>query len=223
MVLPERPVFRAASEMVSMEDCMETMLTLHGGYCEGLQNLSRKVCKGVWRRGMNHSSDTMQYMKLGIISDTHEHIDNIEKAKKVFAERGASPIIHLGDYCAGPAIRAFKGTKIIGIYGNNDGDLLRIEKNFREIGGDFRWDFCVLEFDGLKIACYHGTVPQITEALINCKTYDVVLTGHTHESHVETRNGVLAINPGSAHGFEKKGSVAILDTKTKRVEVSELQ
>ena len=94
-------------------------------------------------------------MLLGILSDTHEHLENIEKAKKIFAERGASPVIHLGDYCAGPSVRAMKGMKVIGILGNNDGDPLRLQKNFQEIGNsEFRWDFCVLEFDGLKIACY---------------------------------------------------------------------
>src|SRR3989344_7158187 len=128
-------------------------------------------------------------MKLAIISDTHEHIDNIGKAIKVFESKSASPIIHLGDYCAGPSVRAFKGTKIIGIYGNNDGDVLRLQKNFGEIGGEFKWEFCVLEYDGLKIACYHGTVPEITEALIHCKKYDVVLFGHTHEPRLETIDG----------------------------------
>ncbi len=158
-------------------------------------------------------------MLLGIISDTHEHIENIEKAKRLFASKGVSPIIHLGDYCAGPSVRAFAGAKIIGILGNNDGDHLRLEQNFKQIGGDFRWEFCVLEFDGLKIACYHGTVPEITEALIRCKKYDVVLSGHTHESSLDTRDGVLALNPGSAHGFERAATVAILDTKTKQAEI----
>ncbi|MDO8649617.1 MAG: metallophosphoesterase [Candidatus Peregrinibacteria bacterium] len=162
-------------------------------------------------------------MILGILSDTHEHIENIERAKHVFAERNASPIIHLGDYCAGPSVRALAGTKIIGILGNNDGDPLRIEHNFKQIGGDFRWEFCVLEFDGLKIACYHGTVPEITEALITCKKYNVVLSGHTHEPSLTERDGVLALNPGSAHGFENAATVAILDTKTKKAEIIELQ
>lgn len=161
-------------------------------------------------------------MKLGVISDTHEHIDNIEKAKSVFTKNGVDTVVHLGDFCAGPSVRAFKGTKIIGILGNNDGDPLRIEKNFAEIGGDFRWDFCVLEYDGLKIACYHGTVPQITEALIDCKTYGAVFCGHTHDVRSETKNGVIVLNPGSAHGFGKKGTVAIFDTKTRKADIIEL-
>ncbi|MSR67354.1 hypothetical protein EXS65_00805 [Candidatus Peribacteria bacterium] len=107
-------------------------------------------------------------MLLGILSDTHERLENIEKAKKIFTERGVMQVVHLGDYCAGPSIRAMKGMKVIGILGNNDGDVLRIQKNFQEIGGEFKWAFCVLELDGLKIACYHGTERPITEALILC-------------------------------------------------------
>ncbi len=94
--------------------------------------------------------------------------------------------------------------------------------NFKKIGGDFRGEFAVLEFDTLKIACYHGTVPEIVNALIDCKTYDVVLYGHTHESKVETRDGVLAVNPGSVHGLEFTPSIATLDTKTRKVEVIQL-
>lgn len=158
-------------------------------------------------------------MKLGIISDTHEQIDNIGRAKRLFAEREAQTVVHLGDYCAGPSVRAFAGSNIIGILGNNDGDPLRIAKNFQQIGGDFRWDFCVLEFDELKIACYHGTVPEITEALVACGKYDVVLSGHTHEPLTETRNGVIVLNPGSAHGFGGTPTVAILDTAARIAEI----
>ncbi len=162
-------------------------------------------------------------MLLGIISDTHEHLENLAKARKILADRGASPVIHLGDYCAGPSVRAMEGMKVIGISGNNDGDLPRIMGNFTKIGGDFRGEFAVLEFDGLTIACYHGTVPEIVNALIDCKTYDVVLYGHTHEAKVETREGVLAINPGSVHGFEFGPTCAMLDTKTKKVDIITLK
>lgn len=159
-------------------------------------------------------------MLLGILSDTHEHLENIEKAKTIFAVRGASPVIHLGDYCAGPSVRAMKGMKVIGILGNNDGDPLRIEKNFQEIGGEFRWQFCVLELGGLTIACYHGTESEITESLIASGRYDVVLTGHTHHSSVRAVGKTLAINPGSAHGFEEEAPmVAVLETRTRKVEI----
>lgn len=159
-------------------------------------------------------------MFLGILSDTHEHLENIGKAKKIFESRGASPVIHLGDYCAGPSVRAMEGMKVIGILGNNDGDPLRIQKCFREIGGEFRSFFCVLEFDGLKIACYHGTENEITEALVASGRYDIVLSGHTHHSSLRTVGKTLALNPGSAHGFEEEAPmIAVLDTETKMAEI----
>ncbi len=162
-------------------------------------------------------------MLLGIISDTHDHIENIEKAKRVFEKRGASPVIHLGDYCAGPSVRAMEGMKVIGICGNNDGDLPRIMGNFQKIGGDFRGEFCVLNFDHLNIACYHGTVPDIVEALIDCKKYDVVLYGHTHKVRQETRDTTLVLNPGSAHGFDgDPATIALFDTQAKTAEIVEL-
>jgi putative phosphoesterase len=161
-------------------------------------------------------------MLLGVISDTHEHLENLEKAKKVLADRGASPVIHLGDYCAGPTVRAMKGMKVIGIVGNNDGDLFSIPRNFGFIGADFRGHFCVLEYDGCKIACYHGTIAEITEALINCGTYDAVFSGHTHHAVIEQRGKVLALNPGSVHGFEEGPTVAVFDTVKREAEIIKL-
>ncbi|MDD5055609.1 MAG: metallophosphoesterase [Candidatus Peribacteraceae bacterium] len=163
-------------------------------------------------------------MLLGIISDTHEGLEQIETAKKLFVSRGVETIIHLGDYCAGPSVRAFKGgPKLIGIFGNNDGDHTSIQRNFGAVGGEFKGHFCVLEYNGLKIACYHGTISDITEALILCGKYDVVLYGHTHASLIEKRGKVLVVNPGSSHGFEEgPPSVAILDTKTREAEIVRL-
>ncbi|MSR67353.1 hypothetical protein EXS65_00800 [Candidatus Peribacteria bacterium] len=54
------------------------------------------------------------------------------------------------------------------------------------------------------------------------RKYDVVLSGHTHRSSVTTVGNTLAVNPGSVHGFEEEENnamVAILDTKTKKVEI----
>lgn len=161
-------------------------------------------------------------MLIGILSDSHEHLTHIALAKRLLQEREVSMAIHLGDYCAGPSVRALEGLNIIGIAGNNDGDLLRILGNFKKIGGDFRGHFCTLEYDGLSIACYHGTEQPITDALIDCGSYDVVLTGHTHQARFITRGNVLAINPGSVHGFEFGPTVAVLDTVTRNVDILSL-
>lgn len=154
-------------------------------------------------------------MLYGVFSDTHDSIDNIRKAMRIFRERGVQTAIHLGDFCAGPSLRAIGeegGVKVLGILGNNDGDYLSIQRNLQAAGGELKGQFYAFESDGAKVACYHGTVAELTDALIDCGTYDIVLTGHTHEAKEEKRGKTYALNPGSVHGFGGKATVAILDT-----------
>ena len=164
-------------------------------------------------------------MKIGVMSDTHEHIENVGKALAVFAEHNVEYIIHLGDFCAGPTIRACKDApaQLIGILGNNDGDVGRMLHNYKDIGGDL-WpeEFRALDLGGKKIACYHGTVAAITEALINCGTYDLVLYGHTHTVDQRTVSNTLILNPGSVHGFDTKATIGIVDLGTMATEVIDL-
>jgi uncharacterized protein len=44
---------------------------------------------------------------------------------------------------------------------------LGLAKNFQEIGGVLHGEFCNLELDNLKIAIYHGTSNEMTEAIIS--------------------------------------------------------
>lgn len=63
---------------------------------------------------------------------------------------------------------------------------------------------------------YHGTQPDITEALVHCKLYDVVISGHTHTAFSSREQNTLWVNPGSAHGFDDAPTAAIYDTNEMR-------
>jgi len=89
---------------------------------------------------------------------------------------------------------------------------------FNEIKGKIKGDFYEFEQDKLKFAAYHGTESGITEALIYCGKYDVVLSGHTHILGSKKIGKTLAINPGTANGFGGKATVAIFDTENKNTE-----
>ncbi len=161
-------------------------------------------------------------MKLGLISDTHDHFDHIRRAADIFREQEVDLVIHAGDYVSPPAIKAFNGLKIAGVYGNNDGEKLGIAKTFERIEGHFEGDFLKISVEGESIAVYHGTIPEIKEALGHCGLYRAVVSGHTHriENYLEGRTRML--NPGSAHGFGKEATVMIYDTNTDSVDVIEL-
>lgn len=162
-------------------------------------------------------------MLIGIISDTHDHVPNIQKAVQIFKERKAELILHAGDYCSPFTIPHFEGLNVIGIFGNNDGDKFLLMNKFNEIGAELAGEFYSTDIDGLKIAVYHGTYSEITQALTDSGNFDVVISGHTHEKVQKVVGETIVINPGTAHGFDDVATIAFLETTTKKVEFVEMK
>lgn len=161
-------------------------------------------------------------MLIGLISDTHDHVDHIKKAVSVFKERKVDLVLHSGDYCSPFTIPLFEELNMKGIFGNNDGDKFLLISKFQSIGAEIAGDFLALEADGLKIALYHGTYPDITASLCESGRYDVVISGHTHEMVEQKVGNTLWINPGSANGFDGKATIAFLYTESQETEFTEL-
>lgn len=161
-------------------------------------------------------------MHIGIISDTHDDLLSVRSAIKIFNERKVKCVLHAGDYVFPGVVKEFKhlNGKLVGVLGNNDGEILGLSKNFQEIGGKLHGEFCKLELDNLKIAIYHGTSNGITEAIISCQLYDLVIHGHTHKKRDDKILDVLVLNPGCAHRefpniegeIETEPSIIIFDT-----------
>jgi uncharacterized protein len=59
-------------------------------------------------------------MKIGLISDTHDNIQNIQNAISLFNDKHVSFVIHGGDIVSPEAVEAFTGVKLIAVLGNND-------------------------------------------------------------------------------------------------------
>ena len=161
-------------------------------------------------------------MLIGICSDSHDHVNHIQKAVSVFKEHDVDRVLHAGDYCSPFTISHFAGLPLNGIFGNNDGDKYLLMKKFDEIGAALHGDFYAFEADKLTIAVYHGTYPEITDALETSGKYDVVVSGHTHQARLDTIGNTLAINPGSVNGFDQDALIALFDTETRKVQFTEL-
>ena len=66
-------------------------------------------------------------MKIGIISDSHDDVDNVNRAIGIFEKEKVKAVIHAGDIISPPIIKEFKrltddGVEFFGIFGNNDGE-----------------------------------------------------------------------------------------------------
>lgn len=165
-------------------------------------------------------------MIVGIMADTHDRLQMIDKAVRKLNEGGAELVLHAGDYIAGfvvPCFESLKG-KLVGVLGNNDGDREMLKKRFSEFGLAMHGNFAEVAADGVRIALLHGTEEELLNSLINTEAYDVVVHGHLHEAKTYRKGRTLVINPGEVCGYlSDKPTVAILDTKTMKVSILPLE
>jgi putative phosphoesterase len=159
-------------------------------------------------------------MVIGIISDTHDHMDNIRKALKIFKEKNVKVILHAGDFVSPFTWRLFKDFEgeFYGVFGNNDGDRVLLKKMYGErIQNQIR----ELEIENKKIALMHE--PQMIESIALSDRFDLIVYGHMHEVDIRKINNTLIINPGEACGWlYGKATLILLDLENLKPEVVSL-
>ena len=122
-------------------------------------------------------------MLIGAISDTHDNLPQIEKAVKYLNAQNVELVLHAGDYVAGFVIPKFKllNCKLIGVFGNNDGDHELLKKRFSETTNCTIHDrFAKVNVNGYKIALLHGTEIELLNAIIDSGYFNAVIHGHSH-------------------------------------------
>ena len=165
-------------------------------------------------------------MIVGIISDTHDHLPLLDKAVKQLNKEMAEIVLHTGDYIAPFVVDHFKtlGARLIGVFGNNDGDKELLKRRFTELGAKVHGKFAEVKVDKLRIAVLHGDEEELLRSLIEVESHDVVVHGHSHEAHVYRKGKTLVINPGEVCGYlSRKSTIAVLDTKTLEARIIQLE
>ncbi|NVM27654.1 MAG: metallophosphoesterase [Candidatus Helarchaeota archaeon] len=162
-------------------------------------------------------------MKIGVISDTHDHIENTKKAVKIFNERGVAYVFHAGDFIAPFIIpKALNELKceLIGVYGNNDGEILGLKKFFSEIDATLEVGQFSIQIEGKKIVLFHTINTEIQDSLVNSNKFDVIIFGHTHNPSIKKINKTLVVNPGEACGYlTGKATIGIIDLDKMEAEI----
>lgn len=161
---------------------------------------------------------------IGIMADTHDHVEAMTRAVNLFNDKKVSMVIHAGDLVSPFSVEPLKKlqTPIKCVFGNNERERERIKKKMD--GMDFELGDCLeVEYKNIKIVVYHGENPIILNALIQSKEYDVVVTAHSHQPEVSNEEGVLVINPGEVCGYlTGRKTVAILDAEKLEAEIHEI-
>jgi putative phosphoesterase len=148
-------------------------------------------------------------MKIGVISDTHDHFDS--RIPSLFA--GVQHILHAGDIGMPWIILELQTiAPVTAVLGNTD-----------EAGLSFRTTE-VTELASRKFLVHHIVNPHDLEEKLKGRIArerpDAVVFGHTHKPFAETIGGTFYFNPGYAgrSRFGMERSVAILHCKGKTIQ-----
>ncbi|RDD54267.1 MAG: metallophosphoesterase [Candidatus Korarchaeota archaeon NZ13-K] len=168
-------------------------------------------------------------MILGIISDSHDDVESLERALELFQRFGVDELIHLGDlispFSLDPILNS--GIPFRVLRGNNDAEVL-VALKILEGGGTFHPSPVEVDLGGASFLLFHGfgdsELTKFTAiSLAGSGRFDFILYGHTHEVHVEEIGETLVINPGELCGkLSGRKTAALLDTEAKKVEIFDI-
>jgi putative phosphoesterase len=122
-------------------------------------------------------------MRVGLISDTH----GLLRPEVLAFLQGSDHIVHAGDICDPGVLESLAAiAPVTAVRGNNDRGA---------------WASALRETELLKLGdVVVYAIHDLAELDIEPKAAGVrvVVSGHSHQSSVEHRGGVLYVNPGSA-------------------------
>ena len=143
-------------------------------------------------------------MLIGVVSDTHNNLRNIEQIISLFNNEEITSVIHTGDITNSKSLEKFSAldADLIGVYGNNDRNEvglndIAIQNNFQ-----FQEPPRLITLCNKNIAIFHEP-DVIYDFLSENVEIDIVIHGHTHRYRHEIVNNVLLFNPGESAGMQK--------------------
>jgi uncharacterized protein len=158
-------------------------------------------------------------MKVGLMSDSHDRIPAIAELLRLMRERGATMVLHAGDYVSPLSFKPFEDLHmtLAGVFGKNDGDHQSLRSRATAGLGMELWESPhSFEVAGKQILLVHD-LGDVQKRSI--KAHSIVVHGFTHKQNVKTQDDALVICPGETCGWlYGTPGAALLDIDTKQVE-----
>ncbi|MFQ3592392.1 MAG: YfcE family phosphodiesterase [Gemmataceae bacterium] len=136
-------------------------------------------------------------MKLGILSDTHDQLDAVNRALRMLRAEGVELLLHCGDIESPETVCLFAGWPVHFVYGNCDRDRPGLAHAMQAIGATNHQRYGHLECEGHLLGWVHGDDRTLLHDLIVSGAYDFVFHGHTHQAGEQKQGKTQVINPGA--------------------------
>ena len=164
---------------------------------------------------MDGGTGERSVMKIAVMSDTHDHLANLEAAIGRINGYGADMLCHCGDLCSPFVIErlaAFEGPVHV-VFGNNEGDRFTIERVAERFANvRLHGEVGFVEIPEGTIAITHR--PEFAFGLASTGSYLAVFFGHTHRRERRTVCNTTLLNPGELMGLRETPGWIVFDTET---------
>lgn len=152
-------------------------------------------------------------MKIGILSDSHNHRERTGQAVALLQDAGAEALFHCGDLTTPEIVEIGAVLPFYFTFGNHDADSTPLlDQAAGELGAHcLRWGGEV-KLASKRIALVHGHITRDLRPLLEAEP-DYLLTGHSHQTHDFYEGLTRRINPGALFRA-KVFTVALLDLTT---------
>ncbi len=159
-------------------------------------------------------------MKIGVVSDTHNNLRNVQKIVELFNAAGVERVIHTGDITQAKTVEVLAQlhAPVFGVFGNNDQERHTLEEAMRTHGFDFRDPPYHLEWAGREIIVVHD--PLEFDGHLG-QHHELALHGHTHRYRLETLGRTTTVfNPGECAGhMQGYNAIGVVDLFTLQTEL----
>jgi putative phosphoesterase len=157
------------------------------------------------------------------MADSHDRVPAVEELVQRMVERGASLIMHAGDYCSPFSLAPFHKANIplLGVFGRNDGDPAGLSAFAAQgMGTELYESPHSFEVHGHQFLIVHD-IGEVSQHSIEQHAF--IVHGCSHQAEMKTRGNTLLVNPGEACGWLYGScTAALLDLDTKEVEFLKL-
>ncbi|MCP3986049.1 MAG: YfcE family phosphodiesterase [bacterium] len=159
-------------------------------------------------------------MRIGVVSDTHNHLRNVARIVELFNAAGVSRVVHTGDITQAKTLHALSPLicPVVGVYGNNDQERPSLDETAEQLG--FR-----LVDPPLRFRWHERDIVVVHDprdlARLELRSGTLALHGHTHRTSEQwQQDGTLHFNPGECAGMlEGRNAIGIVDLARFEVEL----
>ena len=138
-------------------------------------------------------------MRLGIVSDSHGHVELTRPAVRMLESLEVERVLHCGDIGSADVVGLFEPWPTDFVFGNCDHDRAALSTAIEAAGQTCHGAFGALEIEGRRIALLHSDDRRLFQQVVHNGEWDLVCYGHSHIAAIEQHGPTLVVNPGALY------------------------